>query len=407
VATLFNLLAVASQPLSASALAEYLWEFHSSWQSFLPRDVARDHGRVWVEAFLFGLAYPLRVIEVLEPAEPTAERRVRLSDLGRHLFAGGSAPEPPPQFPQTLMVQPNAEILAYRQGLTPGLIRKLTRFARWKVIGPACTLELTPEQTYHGLEAGLTLSGIVQTLNQHGTRPVPPPVLDLLQRWANKRERISVYYSATLVEFSTPAELDQALARGIVATRVTDRIGICSDGGDPDFKQLRLLGNRDYDARPTRCLSVAEDGITLTVDHSAADLLLEADIVRFTTPITPEPTGIRRYQIVPEALRSAVANWSLEELDDWFVARTGDRLPAPARLFLLAPQLPPVESALKLVIQIASADAVDGLMQWPETRGLIQERLGPKTLSVETKDYPQFRQVLTQLGMTWHADAAG
>jgi hypothetical protein len=152
---------------------------------------------------------------------------------------------------------------------------------------------------------------------------------------------------------------------------------------------------------------VAEDGITLTVDHSAADLLLEADIVRFTTPITPEPTGIRRYQIVPEALRSAVANWSLEELDDWFVARTGDRLPAPARLFLLAPQLPPVESALKLVIQIASADAVDGLMQWPETRGLIQERLGPKTLSVETKDYPQFRQVLTQLGMTWHADAAG
>src|SRR6185295_12289463 len=92
---------------------------------------------------------------------------IRLSDFGRHLLAGGPEPAPPPAFPQTLLVQPNAEIIAYRQGLTPALIETLSRFARWKGIGPACTLELNPEQTYRGLETGLTLPMILQTLNRH------------------------------------------------------------------------------------------------------------------------------------------------------------------------------------------------------------------------------------------------
>src|SRR6185369_15162163 len=103
--------------------------------------------------------------------------------------------------------QPNAEVIAYRQELTPAVVAALTRFAKWKGFGAACTLELTAEHTYRGLESGLTLAEIVQTLNRHGSRPVPPAVADLLQRWANKRERIVVYSAATLVEFATTADL--------------------------------------------------------------------------------------------------------------------------------------------------------------------------------------------------------
>ena len=99
----------------------------------------------------------------------------------------------------------------YRQGLTPGLVGKLSRFARWKGLGPACTLELSPTRTYHGLESGMTLAGILQTLNQHGMRPVPAPVADHLLRWADKRERITVYAAATLVEFQSPADLEAAV----------------------------------------------------------------------------------------------------------------------------------------------------------------------------------------------------
>jgi len=392
----FFLLGSASGWVTAQSIADYLWEHHPSWQGVLKKESAQQHGKTWIEAFLFGVAYPLRLIEVLD-----GETRVaRLSDLGKHLFAGGPAPQPIPAFPQTLMVQPNAEILAYRQGLTPPLIAKLTRCARWKAIGPACTLELTPEQTYIGLESGLTLSGIIQTLNQHGTRPVPLAVVDLLQRWANKRERITVYSSATLVEFQSTADLDQAIARGIVALRITDRMGICSDGGDPDFKNLRLLGNRDYEARPTKCLSIDDDGITLTVDTAGADLLLEADIGQLAESITDDPPGLRRYTLQPVLLKKAIAsNWTLEDLDAWFIARAGTPLPAAAKLFVLAAQAPRVEARSRMILSVPSTEIADGLMQWPSTLEFIEERIGPRAVALSEENWPALRDLLLQLGI--------
>ena len=73
--------------------------------------------------------------------------------------------------------QPNLEVIAYRQGLTTSLILKLTRFATWKSLGAACTLQLEPETVYRALEAGQTFETIRLTLEQHGTRAVPPAVL--------------------------------------------------------------------------------------------------------------------------------------------------------------------------------------------------------------------------------------
>ena len=72
-----------------------------------------------VNRFLLGLAASLRLVQ-------TAKRMdegwaVRLSPLGRFLM-GLAGPVALPTFQQTLLVQPNLEILAYRQGLTPELI---------------------------------------------------------------------------------------------------------------------------------------------------------------------------------------------------------------------------------------------------------------------------------------------
>src|SRR5262249_46000712 len=209
-----------------------------TWAAVIPHQ-GKDKGAEWIRGFLFGVAYSLGVVEV-------AGEFVRLSPFGRHLLLGEAEPTAPPSFPQTLLVQPNAEILAYRQGLTPALVSALSRFARWKGLGPACTLELTPEQTYHGLESGLTFPMILQTLTRHSAREVPPAVVDLLQRWASKRERITAFASAVLVEFATPADLDAAVARGIVAIRLTDRIGITADGSEPDLSQLRPIATRNY-----------------------------------------------------------------------------------------------------------------------------------------------------------------
>src|SRR5205814_3159627 len=117
-------------------------------------------------------------------------------------------PPAPGVYAQTLLVQPNLEVVAYRQGLTPGLVAALTRFASWKTLGAACTLQLEPATVYRALESGETFESIRRALERHGTRPVPPAVLDSLRTWSDKRDRITVYPSATLLEFASAHDLE-------------------------------------------------------------------------------------------------------------------------------------------------------------------------------------------------------
>lgn len=394
-AAVLLLLANASGWVPAGGIAEWLWAHHPSWAGSLPKEAQADRGSQWVETLLTGVLHPLRVVEVSADNGLSA----KLTDLGRHLFADGPKPADPSEFPQTLLVQPNAEVIAYRQGLTPGLIASLTRFARWKGFGAACTLELTAEHTYRGLESGLTLAEVVQTLNRHGSRPVPPAVADLLQRWANKRERIVVYSAATLIEFTTTADLDAALARGVVAVRVTDRIGLCPNGADPDFKHLRLIGNREFDARPVRCVSVSDDGVSLAVDATQSDLLLEPEIARLADPM-PDAPGPRRWAVSPTTVNRALNNgMTAPELEAWFTARTGGSLPPAVRLFTQATGLPPSLATRRLIVQLPTEAAADGVMQWPLTRQLVDDRLGPTAIAVDEMNLRTLVDTLAEIGL--------
>jgi hypothetical protein len=387
------LLARATGWVDPRSVADWLWTHHPSWAGAVPAEAQKDRGRGWVVNWLVGVAHPLGLVEA-------SGEHVRLSPFGRHLLADGPAPAAAPVFPQTLLVQPNAEIIAYRQGLTPALVAVLSRFARWKGLGPACTLELTAEQTYRGLESGLTLPMMSQALARHSSRPVPPAVADLLQRWASKRERITVYTSAVLVEFATPADLDAAVNRGIVAVRLTDRIGMTADGAEPALTQLRLVANRDYEAKPQRCVATDEDGVTLTVDAAAADLLLDAEIGRFAAPVPSEPLAPRRFRLTPELLRQAAEVLPLAEIDAWFADRTGQPLSPAGRLFLLGPRSAPPAAARLLVLKLPTSELADGVMQWPETRRLVAERLGPTAVAVADDDFETLRGVLAGVGVT-------
>lgn len=399
-AGLLSVLLLARSPsdewIGCQPVADWLWEHHPSWSGSLAKEHQKDRGRAWVEAFLLGVAYPLRLVE----AAQSDGWQVRLTEFGRHLFAGGPVPPAPPVFPQTLMVQPNAEVLAYRQGLTPSLIGRLSRFANWKALGPACTLVLSADSTYRGLEGGLTLAAITQTLNGHGVRPVPPTVVDLLERWANKRERITAYPAATLVEFQTPADLETAMARGVVSVRVTDRIGLTDDGREPEFQHLRLTGNRDYEAKSQRCLMVAADGVTLTVDPVQSDLLLEAEIGTIAEPVVSVLPGVRQFGLTPESVRRGVAIMGLAALDDWFITRTGEPLSPAGRLFAVGEALPAPTVARHLVVHLPSVAVADGLVQWPATAELVGERLGPTVVAVPEKRLEELRAVLAGIGVT-------
>ena len=196
-----------------------------------------------------------------------------------------------PAFKQTLLVQPNLEMLAYRQGLTPELIVSLSKFAVWKGLGPACTLQLEPASVYRALEMGESLSSIVHLLEGHGMKAVPTAVLDSLKTWSNKRERISIYSAGAIFEFASPAEMNEAITRGLPAVRLTDRLAIVANEGEIDYKHFRLTGTRDYTLPPERCVDVEADGVTLSVDLARSDLLLETELQRFAEPIQAQWPG--------------------------------------------------------------------------------------------------------------------
>jgi Helicase conserved C-terminal domain len=375
-----------------ATIEDWLSAHHPFWKG----SAAAPDG---IAAFLLGVAYLLRLVEAR--SGPAGAWLVRLSRTGRWVLGLAEAPPAAPSYPQTLLVQPNLEILAYRQGLSPHLIVALGRFATWKGLGSACTLQLEPQSVYRGLEAGDTFARIVQTLERHGMKALPAAVVDSLRTWSNKRERITVYAAAALLEFATAAELTEAISRGLPAQRLTDRLAIVASEDDIEFRHFRLTGTRDYCLPPERCVEVEADGITLNVDLARSDLLLEMEVQRFAEAgPRPGQQGRRLFRLTPSSIAAARAQGvTTAFLERWFEQRTGRSLSPAARLLLTGVELPPPELRRQLVLHVGDAVTADGLQQWPGTRALIQMRLGPTALAVAEEDVDLLAERLRELGI--------
>ncbi len=375
-----------------TALQRWLLERHPYWQG--PQGEGAGLG-----TFLLGLAYQLRLVQAA--CDPEGEWAVRLSPVGRWLLGGGEAPVAP-AFPQTLLVQPNLEILVYRQGLSPGLVARLGRFATWKGLGAACTLQLQPESVYRALESGETFETILQTLQRHGMKPTPDPVVNSLRTWADKRDRIQIYAAAALFEFNSAEDLNEALARGLPALRLSDRLAVVARESDIDYRHFRLAATRDYGLPPEKCVEVEADGVTLSIDLARSDLLLETEVQRFAEPVERHGvTGRRFYRLTPASVGASRDNGlSLLGLEAWSQQRSGQPLSAAARLLLAGADLPPLSLKRLLVLHAPSAEIADGLVQWPGTRALIEGRLGPMALVVAEENTAALRQRLAELGMS-------
>jgi hypothetical protein len=404
-AYLLSLLWLARLPAddwaSPAEVEEWLFAHHPYWTA---EGIRPSQRRSWMPAFLLGLAYQLRLVQAHKDAE--GEWRVRLSAVGRWLLGLGEAPTLS-TYPQTLLVQPNLEIIAYRQGLTPALVAQLSQFAAWKSLGAACMLQLDAESVYRALQSGQSFAQVLQALERHSMRPVPATVIDSLRTWADKRERIAVYPCATLFEFASADDLNEALARGLPGVRLTDRLAVVAREDSVDFRHFRLAGTRDYALPPERCVEVEPDGVTLSIDPARSDLLVETELRRFAEPVEggglgPKKDGQerRQYRMTFASLATAQqSGFGLRALEEWFPQRTGESLSPAARLLLTAGQLSSAQLRRQLVLHVAASEVADGLQQWPSTRRLIEERLGPTTLAVAEQNVEELRQRLQSLGL--------
>jgi hypothetical protein len=399
-AYLLLLLLLARQPpqawCSVADMEAWLLAHHPFWAEEGLRPSRRQP---WVASFLLGLAYDLRLVQAARDAG--GFWAVRLSPIGRWLLGVGEEPRLQPAHVQTLLVQPNLEIIAYRQGLTPALIARLGLFAAWKQIGAACTLQLEPGSVYRALEQGQDFETIKQTLEQHGARALPASVIDSLRTWADKRDRISVYASACLLEFGSAEDLNQAVARGLPAVRLSERLALVADEDAIDYRHFRLTGTRDYSLPPERCVTVEPDGVSLTVDPTRSDLLLETELPRFAEVVPgPSANGRRQYRLTPASLAAGRdSGLTPAALDAWFHQRAGQFLPPAVHLLLSGGQGAAPALKQHWVLHVESEETADGLMQWPPTRDLIQERLGPTALAVAEEKRATLLQKLSEIGI--------
>ena len=364
-------------------------------------------------AILLGPAYQLGMIRVAEET-PSGRRVVQLTPLGRYAMAIGPPPPPRQTFDHFLFVQPNFEVIAYRQGLTPSLIGQFSRFARWSQVGAALELKLTPDSVYRGLEGGLTTDAMLDRLGKHSSRPLPAGVAEALRTWAGRRDRVTYHASATLVEFATTDDLEAALGlwptTGRVApVRISDRLLLVEEEGAIPFTRFRMAGSRDYRRPAEACVDVEPDGVTLALDLGRSDLLVDAELARFADerPTYQRHDGSsaprRLFDVSPLSLARAAENgMTVAQMSRWFQQRTGGEMPAAIRLLLHAatPGVGPFPTRRPIVMSAPSPDLLDGLLQHPATGPHLGDRLGPTTAIIPDDDIEPLRKALADLGLT-------
>jgi hypothetical protein len=381
----------------------------------LPGSEAGSPGIRLLETLLLGAAYSLGLVRSAEE-RITGRKVVQLTALGRYALAVGPTPPPRMTFEHFLFVQPNFEMIAYRQGLTPQLVGWLSRFAWWTQIGAALELKLTRESIVHGLDMGSTPESILERLTRHSQRPLPPGVVDAVRNWATRRERVTYYPAATLIEFGSARERDQALASWPAsgeggATDVADRFLLVADDRTVPFDRLRLVASRDYRRPPEECMLVDADGVTMSLDPARSDLLVDAELLRFADELpasaaaSPESRGPapRRFVVSVASLKRGLARgMTAGQLADWYLNRTGERIPPAVKLLLVSKitRIPPLVARRVIVVNFPSTELLDGLFQHPDTRPLLGERLGNASACVADDQVEPLRKALEQLGIS-------
>jgi hypothetical protein len=209
-----------------------------------------------------------------------------------------------------------------------------------------------------------------------------------------------VFPAALLLEFRTAEDLDRALRQGQVERRVTDRIGLIAAEDRIAYHQFRLVGSRDYLAPEELCAAVEADGLTLVVNDHKSDLLLESELRRFAEPAPNGAEDRPRFRMTPATLQAARRQGlDARGLDGWFLRRTGEPLPATARLLLAGEDVPPLALERMVVLRVPTSEVADGIAAWPETRPFVAERLAPTLLAVPAEAADRLRAKLAELGV--------
>lgn len=368
-------------------------------------DVRSEMVRRWTRICLGGPLYQSGLVK--QGHDESGTPVYGLTALGRR-FLGDEVEVPPfPSYPQTLLAQPNHELIVYRQGLSLPLLGELIQFAEPKSLGAALTFEVNADSIYHGLETGISSDRILETLTTHGGREIPPALADSIRTWSQKRDQLTLYVSGSLFEFASRRDLEDALVRGLQGERISDTLLLVSGESDTALKHLRITASRDYRFPAQQCVTTGPDGVTLHVDTSKSDLMLDAELRRIAEPMSfGSSAGDQVYVITTSSLMSAIEQGlGIDYIEKWFRDRTGNPPPPSVMLLFRAADGSQLVARHRLVLHTESPLVADGLLQHPATAQLFEERLGPTSLAVDKSSVVKLREALVDLGIGFEIES--
>jgi hypothetical protein len=389
------------------------------WQQQLRKSWQRTE-MPWVLSAMTGALVHLGLVEIAgapgkQAAVPTF---FCLTPLGRAVLydvlrgqppAAGVAPTVPQRLPagRCWIVQPNFDVVVYLDQASATQLAFIERVAERKPSSGATILyHLTRDTVYAALESGIAASTLCDTLRAASTYPLPDNVRQMLDEWAARRERLTVYRTADLVEFADQATRDAALvSRSLVGAPVGERFVVLSAPHRGQPTALQTSRTVDYLAAPVRCIQVAEDG-AVHIRRTHADLLVGGEVTAWADP----GTDAEHWRITRASIQRAVkAGWTAERILDNLAQRSQQSVPA---LLLVAIRAWAGERALPGAVAVASdvllqiadpavAHAVAGstLLQ-PYLRG----QLGSQTFLVRHDMAAELQRQLAELGLQVGSD---
>ena len=342
--------------------------------------------------------------------------RFRLTSLGKAAFY--DCLRPGPQLDLTAfgstdtsgepawIVQPNFDVIAYLDRMTPGTIGFLGKVAERKPTdGAVAVYRLTRETVYAGLENGLSLPVILEELERGAGQPLPATVRRTLEDWAARRERISLHIQTDVLEYADTALRDAALRRQPrLGQALGERFILVAQNAPPEA--LRGATVIDYLQPPIRCLEVAEDG-GITLDAGAADFLIRGELVQWADPAKADS---REWRLCGSSVgRAAQGGWSADQILAGLTARSRNPIPALVQVAIRAwarkrqgRALTGLEKAL--VLQFSEETAAEAVAGSELFRPLLGARLGPRTFLVDSIQRKALSALLDRFGLAPGSD---
>jgi len=305
------------------------------------------------------------------------------------------------------IVQPNFDVVVYLDRASATYLAFIERVAERKPsTGATALYHLTRDTVYAALESGLTARTLCDTLRDASTYPLPDNVRQMLEEWAARRERLTVYRTVDLVEFADQATRDAALAsRALSGEPVGERFLVLSTQKQRQTTTVQMSRAVDYFAAPVRCVHVTEDG-TVHISRAHADLLVWGEVAAWADPGTDE----EHWQLTRTSIQRAVkAGWNADSIVENLSQRAQQSVPA---LLLVAIRawagertLPKtVALASDMLLQIADPTVAHAVATSTLLRPYLRGQLGPQTFLVRHATAAELQRLLAELGLQVGSD---